>query len=230
MVLKRLEKTPDPGEKALASYLEQLVKHLPKEEKALYIAELHEHLVLLIADLHAKGFSLEEAQKEALRRFGAVDSISERLKRAWLGSPEGRAGSALMALRFTLICIGLPVLAHLLLVLCELCLSSTNCKSPLSQQTLSLVLGDYLTVHHSIFLPILGLLPLFFSWKLRAKFHNGPVAAGLSLAVALLSLMCFHSEVMETFLWCQMMLCLALGLLLRRQPALPEVYHSLTSS
>ncbi len=228
-MFKRLKAVPLSDSKVLQIYLERLVKHLPKEVQALHITELREHLEFLISDQQARGLSREEAQKEALRRFGAPNPIAERLKRAWLGSPQGRAASSVMALRFTLACVGLPVLGHLLLAFCELYLAGTTCKSPLIQQTLSLLVTDYLMVHWGMLLPILGFLPLFYSWQLRARFQGGPIAAGLTVAVVLISLMCFHSEAMETLLWCQMMLCLGLGLLFRRQPALLTAHHSLTS-
>lgn len=218
-MLKRLKASSVSDNQALQGYLERLVKHLPREARAAQLAELREHLELLIAEQQARGLSQGDAQREALRRFGAPEPIARRLRKAWLGSPQGRAGSPGSALRFTLLCLGLPALANLSLVLLELALSGTTCKSPVFQQSLSLLLADYLTVHYGLFLPVLGFVPLWFGWQLRTHFQRGPVLAALALAAVLISLMCFRLEAMETLPWCQMMLCLGIGLLFRRQAA-----------
>lgn len=204
----------------LQTYVSSIVASLPPDERRAQSQEIRAHLEFLQEDFRARGFSPEEARAAALRSFGAPQQIAAGLSHEWQHSPKSQGHSLASMLRFTLVCIGLPVLGHHLLIHSGLYLASTTCQSPPAERTLTLLVGSSLPVYHGVLLPCLGFLPLLFSWQLQQQFPRRSLLLGLLLAVALLSTTCFLSEPETSssgsFLWCQMMICLGLGLLLSR--------------
>jgi hypothetical protein len=94
----------------ITDYLIELLEELrlPPRRRRRILAEVEDHLSCAAAELHAAGLSTDEAEQEAVRRFGSPSEIARSfvdLEAARSGSRAVRAAGAL-ALLFAVIAVG----------------------------------------------------------------------------------------------------------------------------
>jgi hypothetical protein len=81
-------------------YLAELLAHLrlPERRRRRIAAEVEDHLACTAADLHADGLPAQEAEREAIRRFGSAGELARTFleqEAARAGRSAGWAGAAL---------------------------------------------------------------------------------------------------------------------------------------